>query len=117
MTKFSEDFLTIANLHNDFSDNEPAGVVREAIANRADWKQITRRTAVRQLSKMPELGAEGQVGGVNVVYNEDYDKVFVRYTSDSDSAWMTLECLVAQALDANPNAQPDWFPDECIQRE
>lgn len=117
MTAFTENFLAIANLHNDFSGNEPAGVVREAIANRAERDRITRRTAVRQLSKTPEYGSCGEVGGVNVVYNDDYDKVFVSYTSLDTSAWMPLHELVAQAFDANPNAAPDWFEDEWIKRD
>jgi hypothetical protein len=112
---FNEKFLEIANNRKAFLHNGPAQLVIEAIEYRARAGDLSIEEAIAQLSKEPNFGGQGEIGGVNVYHYTDDQTGGVEYVTTDKSTWMTLSDVVTQAFEKFPNDQPSWFMEEWTQ--
>lgn len=112
---FTEKFLEIANNRKAFFLNEPAKLVIAAIDYRSQAQGMKIEQAIESLSKEPNFGGQGEIGGVNVYHYPDGQYDSVEYVTDDASTWMTLSDAVTQAFEPFPNAQPDWYSMDWVQ--
>lgn len=104
MNKFKKNFLDIVTDSTDkFADNGAAALLIELVRQRSDNCRVSFAETTEYFSTKPNYGRNGEAGGVNVDYQTGVSYV----DSNLESTWMTLDLLVAAALDGG--GTPDWW--------
>lgn len=104
MNRFKKNFLDIVtDTTRKYSDNGAAELLVELMQERSGLDGNSFAETAEKFSNQPDYGSNGEAGGVNV----DHQTGATYVNSNCDSTWMTLELLVAAAMDGG--GCPDWW--------
>lgn len=104
MNEFKENFFDIVtDTTEKYAANGAAELLVDVMRECAKRSGSSFSETVERFSNRPNYGSDGEAGGINV----DHQTGVTYVNSNCDCTWMTLELLVAAAMDGG--GRPDWW--------